>query len=143
MLAAPQGDPERARKGAGIGGTLSWLGTGLLVVSVLLRGLSVERAPLGNLFEFSVAGAAVAMLIFCLGPLRQGMHWLGLFILAPISMLLWVAGTIWYTEAAELVPSLDSYWLVIHVFVATLATGFMGLGTGLSILQLIKEKRDN
>ena len=134
------GDPEQARKGAGIGGTLSWLGTGLLVVSVLLRGLSVERAPLGNIFEFSVAGAAVAMLIFCLGPLRQGMHWLGLFILAPISMLLWVAGTLWYTEAAELVPSLDSYWLVIHVSTAVLATGLSIVGGVLAALFLVRDK---
>ena len=137
---SPQGDPEKARKGAGIGGALAWLGTGLLVVSVLLRGLSVERAPLGNIFEFSVAGSAVAMLIFCLGPLRKGMHWLGLFVLAPISLLLWVAGTLWYTEAAELVPSLDSYWLVIHVSAAVLATGLSIVGGVLAALFLVRDR---
>ncbi|GAA1245849.1 c-type cytochrome biogenesis protein CcsB [Janibacter melonis] len=138
--AAPQGDPERARKGAGIGGTLSYLGTGLLLVSLVLRGMSVDRAPLGNLFEFSVAGAFFAMLVYCIGPLRRGMHWLGLFVLAPVTLLLWLAGTIWYTEAAELVPSLDSYWLVIHVSIATLATGLSIVGAVLAALYLVRDK---
>lgn len=138
--AAPVGDPERARKGAGIGGTLSYLGTGLLLVSLVLRGMSVDRAPLGNLFEFSVAGAFFAMLVYCIGPLRRGMHWLGLFVLAPVTLLLWLAGTIWYTEAAELVPSLDSYWLVIHVSIATLATGLSIVGAVLAALYLVRDK---
>ncbi|MCM3553909.1 c-type cytochrome biogenesis protein CcsB [Janibacter melonis] len=138
--AGPVGDPERARKGAGIGGTLSYLGTGLLLVSLVLRGMSVDRAPLGNLFEFSVAGAFFAMLVYCIGPLRRGMHWLGLFVLAPVTLLLWLAGTIWYTEAAELVPSLDSYWLVIHVSIATLATGLSIVGAVLAALYLVRDK---
>ncbi|GAA3609048.1 c-type cytochrome biogenesis protein CcsB [Marihabitans asiaticum] len=133
-------DPERARVGAGIGGALSWLGTGLLLLSLVLRGLSVERAPLGNLFEFSVAGGFFAMLAYCLVPLRRGMHWLGLFVLAPVTLLLWLAGTIWYTEAAELVPSLDSYWLVIHVSIATLATGLSIVGAVLAALFLIRDR---
>lgn len=136
---APAGDPERARKGAGIGGTLSYLGTGLLLVSLVLRGMSVDRAPLGNLFEFSVAGGFFAMLVYCIGPLRRGMHWLGLFVLAPVTLLLWLAGTIWYTEAAELVPSLDSYWLVIHVSIATLATGLSIVGAVLAALFLVRD----
>ncbi|WP_191563897.1 c-type cytochrome biogenesis protein CcsB [Janibacter melonis] len=140
--ATPVGDPERARKGAGIGGTLSYLGTGLLLVSLVLRGMSVDRAPLGNLFEFSVAGAFFAMLVYCIGPLRRGMHWLGLFVLAPVTLLLWLAGTIWYTEAAELVPSLDSYWLVIHVSIATLATGLSIVGAVLAALYLVRDKAD-
>lgn len=134
------GDPERARKGAGIGGSLSWLGTGLLLASIVLRGLSVARAPLGNLFEFSVAGAFFAMAVYCLGPLRRRMHWLGLFVLAPVTLILWLAGTIWYTEAAELVPSLDSYWLVIHVSIATLAVGLCIVGAVLAALFLVRDR---
>ena len=38
-------------------------------------------------------------------------------------------------------PALQSAWLVIHVFVATLGTGFFALGAGLSIVQLLKERR--
>ena len=34
-------------------------------------------------------------------------------------------------------------WLVIHVFVATLGTGFFALGAALSILQLMRLRRDN
>ena len=49
--------PSRARAAAGIGATTTWLGGMLLLVSVVLRGLSVERWPLGNMFEFAVMGS--------------------------------------------------------------------------------------
>ena len=39
-----------------------------------------------------------------------------------------MAVAVWYTEASELMPSLRSYWLVIHVTVATLATAVFTIG---------------
>jgi len=38
-------------------------------------------------------------------------------------------------------PALQSVWLVIHVFVASLATGFFAIGAGLSIMQLLSARR--
>ena len=39
-------------------------------------------------------------------------------------------------------PALQSGWLVIHVFVAILGTGFFALGAGLSIAQLLQARRE-
>jgi cytochrome c-type biogenesis protein CcsB len=39
-------------------------------------------------------------------------------------------------------PPLQSAWLVIHVFVATLGTGFFAVGAGLSVLQLLQSRRE-
>ena len=39
-------------------------------------------------------------------------------------------------------PALQSYWLVIHVFVATLGTAFFAIGAGLSLVQLIQARRE-
>ena len=39
-------------------------------------------------------------------------------------------------------PALQSAWLVIHVFVAILGTGFFALGAGLSIVQLLQTRRE-
>ena len=128
------------RKLGGVAGSLAWLSTGLLLVSVVLRGASVQRAPLGNLFEFSVVASLAAMLAFCLWSTRRDLRWLGLFVVTPVLLLLGVALVSWYTEAAELLPSLQSYWLVIHVTVAVIATAVFFLGAAVGVLYLWQDK---
>lgn len=136
----PVETPARARKAAGIGGSLSWLGALLLLVSIALRGLAVDRVPLGNLFEFSIAGCFFAMAVFCLSGLRRDLRWLGVFVTAFVVLVLMVASTAWYVEADELVPSLKSYWLPIHVTVATLSVGIFIVGAILSALYLMSDR---
>jgi cytochrome c-type biogenesis protein CcsB len=131
--------PARARKAAGIAGTLTWLTGFLLVVSVALRGLSVHRWPLGNMFEFAVFGAMFTLLAFCAWSTRRDLRWLGLFVTAPVLLTLGLAIAVWYTEAAELLPSLKSYWLVIHVTVATLSIGLFAIAASASGLYLAKD----
>lgn len=128
------------RKIGGIAGSLAWLGTALLLASVFLRGASVQRAPLGNLFEFAVVAGLAIMLAFCLWSTRRDLRWLGLFVVTPVLLLLGVALVSWYTEAAELMPSLQSYWLVIHVTVAVIATAVFFLGAAVGILYLWQDK---
>ncbi|HEY8092256.1 MAG TPA: c-type cytochrome biogenesis protein CcsB [Acidimicrobiales bacterium] len=129
----------RGRKAAGIAGTLTWLGALLLVLSATLRGLSVHRWPLGNMFEFAVFGAMFTALAFSIWSTRRDLRWLGLFVTAPVLLTLGLAITVWYTEAAELLPSLKSYWLAIHVTVATLSVGLFALGASASALYLLKD----
>lgn len=137
---APAETPVRARKAAGIAGTLSWLGAGLLLLSSVFRGLAVDRVPLGNLFEFSVVGAFFAMATFCVAMIRRDLRWLGIFVTAFVVLLLMVASTAWYVEADELVPSLQSYWLPIHVTVATLSVGIFVVGAIVSALYLLSDR---
>ena len=132
--------PARARTAGGIAGTLAWLGTMLLLVSALLRGVAVERAPVGNLFEFSVAGAFFAMATYSVWSLRRDLRWLGVFVTLPVVLLLGVASTVWYVDADELVPSLKSYWLPIHVTVATLSVGIFIVGAVIAALYLLSDK---
>ena len=97
--AAPAAEPAetsaRARKTAGIAGSMSWLGAFFLLVSFACRGFAVERFPLGNLFEFSVAGAFFTMATFAVAGLRRDLRWLGVFVTAFVTLLLMVAST-WY-----------------------------------------------
>ncbi|WP_068266001.1 c-type cytochrome biogenesis protein CcsB [Janibacter limosus] len=132
--------PARARKAAGIAGSLSWLGAALLLLSCVFRGLAVQRFPLGNLFEFSIAGAFFAMVVYCVATLRRDVRWLGVFVTAFVTLLLMVASTAWYVEADELVPSLKSYWLPIHVTVATLSVGIFVVGAIVSALYLMSDR---
>jgi cytochrome c-type biogenesis protein CcsB len=132
--------PLRARKAGAIAGLLSILGTVLLVVAVVLRAISVHRWPLGNMFEFAVFGATMLMIAFCAWGLRRDLRWLGLFVTAPLLLVLGMAITVWYTEAAELMPSLKSVWLAIHVTVATISVALFAIGAALSALYLAQDR---
>jgi cytochrome c-type biogenesis protein CcsB len=137
--AADDAVPQRARTAAGIGGTTTWLGGLLLLLAVVLRGLSVHRWPLGNMFEFAVMGSMFTVLAFCLWSTRRDLRWLGLFVTAPVLLVLGMAVTVWYTEAAELLPSLRSYWLVIHVTVATLAVAVFTIACAVTCAYLLRD----
>ncbi len=132
--------PLRARKAGGIAQTLAILGTVLLLVSAALRGASVQRWPLGNMFEFGVASALFTMVVFVAWGVRRDLKWLGLFVVAPVLILLGLANTVWYTEAAELMPSLKSIWLVIHVTVATISVGLFAVGFVVALLYLAQDR---
>ena len=131
--------PSRARAAAGIGATTTWLGGMLLVLSIALRGLSVDWWPLGNMFEFAVMGSMFTSIAFSIWATKRDLRWLGLFITGPILLVLGMAVRVWYTEAAELLPSLQSYWLVIHVTVAVLASAIFTLGAAASAVYLVKD----
>ncbi|CAN7187074.1 c-type cytochrome biogenesis protein CcsB [Knoellia sp. LjRoot47] len=132
--------PLRARKAGGVAHMFAILGTVLLLVSAVLRGASVQRWPLGNMFEFGVASALFTMLVFVAWGVRRDLKWLGLFVVAPVLILLGLANTVWYTEAAELMPSLKSVWLIIHVTVATISVGLFAVGFVVALLYLAKDR---
>jgi cytochrome c-type biogenesis protein CcsB len=133
---------SRPRQFAGMGMSLSWLGTLLLIVTLALRGLSVDRPPLGNMYEFALVGTTFAMLVFLGLSLRRDVRWLGLFVTGPVLLTLGLALTVFYTQASQLLPSLHSFWLVIHVTVATLSVGLFTVAFSVTILQLIKSHRE-
>ncbi|WP_347753674.1 c-type cytochrome biogenesis protein CcsB [Agrococcus sp. ProA11] len=132
-----------AGRGARIGFTLIVLAWALHLGGALLRGLAAGRVPWANMYEFALTGVAVIVGVFVLSRLWKDLNFLGVFFTGLATVFLGVATVNYYVAVTPLPPALQTYWLVIHVFVATLATGFMGLGTGLSVLQLIKERRDN
>jgi cytochrome c-type biogenesis protein CcsB len=130
-------------RGARIGFTLIVIAWALHVGGAVLRGLSAGRVPWANMYEFALTGIAVIVGVFVLSRVWRDLNFLGVFISGLATVFLGVATVNFYVAPTPLPPALQSYWLVIHVFVATLATGLFALGSGLSILQLIKERRDN
>ena len=118
----------------------------LLLVGVVLRGIWAERAPWGNMYEFSITSALSVLGVYLLANTRIDLRWLGLFVVIPVLLTLGVAVTVLYTEAAQLVPALKSYWLVIHVFAAIVCAGAFTLAAataGLSLVRDRAEKRGN
>lgn len=118
-----------------------YLGIGLLAACIVLRGLATVRVPWGNMYEFInltcfcglVAGAVVLR--------RPQYRPLWVFLLLPVLILLTVSGRWLYTNAAPVMPALQSYWLPIHVSVVSLGSGVFMVAGIASILFLLRTSR--
>ncbi len=131
------------RRAGNIGMSLTWLATILLGGGLALRGFSAHRLPWGNMYEFSLAAAFAVSLSFCILSLNRDLRWLGLFITMPVLLDLGVAVTVLYTDSAQLVPALHSYWLAIHVTAMIACVGAFTVGGALSALYLVAEHVEN
>jgi cytochrome c-type biogenesis protein CcsB len=129
-------------RSANIAMSLSWLATLLLAVGLVLRGIAVQRWPLGNMYEFSLASGLALALAFLVLALRHDLRWLGVLVSAFVLLVLGLAVTVLYTESAPLVPALDSYWLVIHVSAAVISGGAFSVGAALAICYLFAERAE-
>ena len=126
------------RRSANIAMSLTWLGTALLLVGVVLRGVWAGRVPWGNMYEFSITAALGILVVFLGFSIKRDVRWLGIFIVIPALLTLGLAVTVLYTEAAQLVPALKSYWLVIHVSAAIICSGAFTLAAAVSALALLR-----
>jgi cytochrome c-type biogenesis protein CcsB len=134
--------PSRSRA-LGIAISTTYLAFALHLGGVIARGLSVHRAPWGNMYEFSISGTLVVTAVFMFVVLRrQELRFLGTFVIGPVLLSLGLATAVFYTEAAQLLPALQSFWLVIHVSVAFIASALFTLGFSLTVLQLVQERRE-
>ena len=136
-------EPVGARKAAGIGWALTVLGTLLVIAGVVLRAAEVHRWPLGNMYEFAIVGAMFVLVAYCFWATRRDLRWLGLFVVTPVLLTLGLAITVCYTDASELMPSLRSVWLAIHVTVATLSVAIFTIGFSLGILYLVQDRLES
>ena len=116
-------------RAVGIATSLTWLAAGLHLVAVLTRGLSATRVPWGNMYEFSLTGSLVVSAVFLgLVVWRRDLRWLGVFAVGPVLLTLGLAVTVLYTESAQLVPALQSPFLVVHVSIAFISSALFTLG---------------
>ncbi|HEY0573995.1 MAG TPA: c-type cytochrome biogenesis protein CcsB [Pseudonocardia sp.] len=118
---------------------LTILGALMHIASVVIRGFAVARWPWGNMYEFISAVCLMAVLTW-LYVLRRnpGMRPLGAFVLLPVEVLLFLAGSALYVKAAPVVPALQSYWLTIHVTAVSLASGLLMVAGVASVLFLVR-----
>jgi cytochrome c-type biogenesis protein CcsB len=121
--------------------SLVYVGIVLLFGCILLRGLATMRAPWGNMYEFinltSFCGLMAAAVVLRKPQYRA----LWVFVLFPVLILLAVSGKWLYTNAAPVMPALQSYWLPIHVSVVSLGSGVFLVAGVASILFLLKMSR--
>jgi len=139
----PQEADEPGRRSGNIALSLTWLATGLLIVGFVFRGLAAERFPLGNMYEFSLGAAIAVALVYLIAASRTDLRWLGVWVVGAVLLTLGVAVTLLYTESAQLVPALKSWWLVIHVSAAAVSGGAFTLSAGFIGAYLIKQRAED
>lgn len=112
------------------------------VTALILRGVASGRVPWSDLYEFVLTGTAIMAGVFIVIQVWRDVKFLGAYITGIVVLLLGLASVNFYVPVGPLNPALQSAWLVIHVFVATLGTGFFAVGGGLSIAQLLQARRE-
>jgi cytochrome c-type biogenesis protein CcsB len=118
--------------------SLVYLGIALLAVCIVLRGLATDRVPWGNMYEFINLTCFSGLIAGAIVLRRPQFRALWVFVLVPVLILLTVSGRWLYTNAAPVMPALQSYWLPIHVSVVSLGSGVFLVAGVASILFLLK-----
>ena len=117
---------------------LAWL---LHVTGVVFRAASVQRAPWGNMYEFSTTFGAVAVGVYLLLlVLGKNVRWIGLFLVTSVLLDLGLALSVLYTSSEQLVPALHSYWLWIHVSCAIISGAIFYLAAVGTMLYLVRDR---
>ena len=117
---------------------VTYLGIGLLLACIVLRGLATMRVPWGNMYEFINLTCMCGLIAGAIVLRRPQYRPLWVFLLLPVLILLTVSGRWLYTNAAPVMPALQSYWLPIHVSVVSLGSGVFLVAGISSILFLLK-----
>ncbi|MGD1111177.1 MAG: c-type cytochrome biogenesis protein CcsB [Mycobacterium sp.] len=120
---------------------VTYLGIGLLLACIVLRGLATMRVPWGNMYEFINLTCMCGLIAGAIVLRRPQYRPLWVFLLLPVLILLTVSGRWLYTNAAPVMPALQSYWLPIHVSVVSLGSGVFLVAGIASILFLLRTSK--
>lgn len=131
-----------AAKSLGIGRSATLVGLTAHAVGVVARGIDAGHVPWSNMYEFSISGSLVAVAVFVVLQRVRGIAFLAPGVTGLSTVTLGLALTVMYREVTGLQPALQSFWLVIHVAVAVIATGVLIVGAVASGMQLLQHARE-
>lgn len=135
--------PAGARgKAVGIAMATTILGLGFHLAATVLRGLAAERVPWANMYEFTLVGTLVAVMTFVALTRWRDVRFLGTPVIGLTVIALGLALAVFYVPADPVEPALQSYWLAIHVSIAIIATGLFTVSFAASVLQLLRDSRE-
>ncbi|MFD1850524.1 c-type cytochrome biogenesis protein CcsB [Oceanobacillus bengalensis] len=118
--------------------TLTIIGFIAQIVYFITRWIVSGHAPVSNLFEFTTFLGMALVLGFIIIYMYYKLSFLGLFAL-PIAMIIIAYASMFPTDVAPLVPSLQSHWLYIHVTTVALGQGILGISFVVGLMYLIKQ----
>ena len=133
-------DFTRTKRSGDLGTVMIVLDFICLLVAVVSRGISAERVPWGNMYEFSITGALAFTGAYIFALWKYKIRWLGLPVSISVLLTLGTAITVLYVPSAPLVPALKSAWLVIHVSAAIISGGVFLLANCIAATYLILDR---
>ena len=133
-------DFTRTKRSGDLGTVMIVLAFLSLFVGVIFRGISAERVPWGNMYEFSITGALAFTGAYLFVLWKYKIRWLGLPVALSVLLTLGTAITVLYVPSAPLVPALKSPWLVIHVSAAIISGGVFLLANCIAAAYLILDR---
>ncbi|MFC9557307.1 c-type cytochrome biogenesis protein CcsB [Rhodococcus sp. NPDC056960] len=122
----------------GMGAAVLVVGTVLIFASIVLRGFATERFPLGNMYEFVTMACAATLVVGLALLSKPAYRAMWVFLLVPVLILMFLAATVLYADAAPVVPALRSYWLPIHVTIVSVGSGVFLVSGIASLLFLLR-----
>jgi len=140
---APLSAAKPGAKAQGIGRATMLVGLALHVVGVVTRAIDAGHAPWSSMYEFTITGAMVAVVVFLIVQRRRDITYIAPAVAGFVAFAVVSALRVWYRDAVGLQPALDSYWLVIHVPIAIIASGIFGVSGAASVLQVMRIDRDS
>ncbi|MFA5307895.1 MAG: c-type cytochrome biogenesis protein CcsB [Dehalococcoidales bacterium] len=122
---------------------LTLAGFCLLTFSIIFRAIAAGRGPFSNMYEFSLAfawGVMVIGLIFW----RRNKVALVAGITTVLALALLIFAATLSSRVNSLVPALQqSALLSLHVTAAVIAYGAFGIGFGMAIVYLVRERKQH
>ncbi|MCB4208952.1 c-type cytochrome biogenesis protein CcsB [Arthrobacter sp. UM1] len=109
--------------------------------AVISRAIAVHRVPWGNMYEFCTSGAFIVAIVFLAALVKKDLRFLGTFVTGLVTLMLCAAAIGFPTPVGNLVPALQSYWLVIHVSIAVFSSSLFTLTFAMAVLQLLQSRR--
>lgn len=123
------------------GRVAAYAGAVVHIGSIVARGIAAERVPWGNLFEYiTVVGFLIVAAYLIVERLWRTEAIGGFALGAAVATL--GGATLVYVPPGPLVPALNSYWLLIHVVMAMIASALFALGFVFTVLYLIQRRRE-
>lgn len=104
----------------------------------ITRWMASGHAPLGNMFEFVTFLGMAMVLGFIIIYFMYRIGFLGLFAL-PLAMIIIAYASMFPTQLAPLVPTLNTSWLYIHVSTVAVGQGILFISFVAGLMYLIKE----
>ncbi|MDO4252367.1 MAG: c-type cytochrome biogenesis protein CcsB [Rothia sp. (in: high G+C Gram-positive bacteria)] len=133
---------EQSRPAARVAVAMLVIGLIIHAGAVLCRGLAAQRVPWGNMYEFCTTGAFVVTLIYLITIIFRDLRFVGMLV-SGLAVIMMCAATIAFpTPVGHLKPALQSYWLVIHVSIAVLASAVFTITFAMALLQLLQTRRE-
>src|SRR5699024_6317626 len=121
-----------------IGITLTIIGFLAQLTYFITRWIAGGHAPVSNLFEFMTFFGMTLVFAFIIIYFIYRLSALGLFAL-PTAMILIAYASMFPTEIAPLVPSLQSHWLYIHVTTVALGQAILAVSFVAALIYLIRQ----